>query len=75
MIRDSLLEVVVLVVLLLGAVGAVLAALFVIVRAAVEQGLRRALPDSALRPDVREVLRSDGVDTYRAASRREPPAT
>ena len=37
--------------------AAFLGALFLVVRAAVEQGVRRALPDTALRPSVREQLR------------------
>ena len=36
-----------------------LAALYVVVSAAVEQGVRRSLPDSALRPSVRERLRRE----------------
>ena len=49
MIQDSLLEVAIGLLLLLAAAGAVLAALYVVVRTAVEHGIRRALPDAALR--------------------------
>ena len=57
MLQDSLLEVVLFLLVLLALTGAVLAALFVVVRAAVEQGIRRALTDAALRPSVRDLLR------------------
>jgi hypothetical protein len=71
-LSDSLLEVAVLLLVMAAAVGAVLAVLFVLVRAAVEQGVRRALPDSALRPHVRDVLRASQGDPYEARTR--PPA-
>ena len=57
MLQDSLLEVALSLLVLLAVAGALLAALFVVVRAAVAQGIRRALPDAALRPSVRELLR------------------
>ena len=37
--------------------GVFLAALYVVVAAAVEQGIRRSLQDASLRPSVRERLR------------------
>ena len=52
----SLLVLPLLLVLGLLVVAGLLAVLFVVVRAAVEQGVRRALPDSALRPSVRDLL-------------------
>lgn len=57
MVQDSLLEVFVFLLLLLALACALLAALYVVVRLAVEHGLRRALPDAALRPSVRDRLR------------------
>ena len=57
MLQDSLLEFAIFLLVLLALAGAVLAALYVVVRAAVEQGVRRALPDTALRPSVRQLLR------------------
>jgi len=45
-----------LLVLSLAVAAGLLAVLFVVVRAAVEQGVRRAQPDSALRPSVRDQL-------------------
>ena len=57
MLQDSLLEYAVFLFVVLTLVGAGLAALYLVVRAAVEHGVRRALPDDALRPSVRELLR------------------
>ncbi len=55
MLTDSLLELALLLLLCLGLLAGGLAALLVVVRAAVEGGVRRALPDAALRPSVRDV--------------------
>lgn len=41
--------------------GAFLLVLFFVVRAAVEGGIRRALPDTLLRPSVRQILGQDDV--------------
>ena len=71
-LQDSLLELVLLLMLWCCLLAAGLAALFVVVRAAVEQGIRRALPDAALRPHVREVLRQQEAGG-RAAPRPGPP--
>ena len=57
MLQDSLLEHVVFLLVLLTLAGAGLAVLYVVVRAAVEHGIRRALADTALRPSVRDRLR------------------
>ena len=56
MLQDSLLEVALFLLVLLAVTGAVLGALFVVVRAAVDQGIRRALRDRALRPSLRDLL-------------------
>ena len=53
---DALLLLPLLLLLSLAVAAGLLSVLFLVVRAAVEQGVRRALPDSALRPSVREPL-------------------
>ena len=73
MLQDSLLELALILLLWLALLAGVLAALFVVVRAAVEQGVRRALPDAALRPSVRELLRRADGDRPAAPSPGPPP--
>ncbi len=53
---DSVGDVVLSVLVTLALMGVFLTALFHVVSAAVEQGVRRALPASALKPSVRELL-------------------